>query len=98
MFNLTKEMLKILLVLSKDPAWPVFLREFKTIRDENVENALHFNPPKNDFNAKQRQDLFRGVAVALDVLYHAFDNPIALLEEIQLAERITEAQNMADSG
>lgn len=90
MFHLTPEMLKILMVLSKDPAWAVFMQEFKKIRDENVEDALHFTPDPADMNARDRQTLLRGVAVCLDVLCNSFTDPVTLLEEIVLIEK-TEA-------
>lgn len=87
MFHLTQEMLKILMVLTKDPAWAVFIREFKKIRDENVEGALHFFPDPSDMNAQERQTLLRGVAVCLDVLCNAFSDPVSLLEEIVIIEK-----------
>lgn len=97
MFNITSEMLKILLVLSKDPVWPVFIQEFKKIRDDNVENVLHFFPDPIDVNARDRQTLFRGVAVALDVLCNAFIDPISLLEEIKIVGKNEELKKESDS-
>jgi AAA+ ATPase superfamily predicted ATPase len=90
---MSANMLKILLILSKDPAWPTFIREFKQIRDDNMEQAVHYNPDPQDFNAKTRQDLFRGIAVCLDVLHNSFNDPVSLLEEINLAERMQKQEN-----
>lgn len=87
MFTLTEDMLKILINLGKSDGWPIFLGEFRKIRDENVANAIHFNPDALDANARERQTLLRGVAVCLDVLCNAFSDPITLLEDIKLVEK-----------
>lgn len=97
MFHLTEEMLKVLMTLNKAEAWPVFLKEFEKIRDDNVSTVIHFDPPRGDLNARTRQDLFRGVAVCLDVLYNAFKDPASILEEIKLIEKTAELQRLADS-
>jgi type II secretory pathway component PulM len=92
MFTLTQEMLKILLVLSKDSVWPIFIHEFKKIRDENVDDTIHFFPDLADVNARERQTLLRGIAVCLDVLYNAFLDPVSLLEDVKLVENTNQSQ------
>lgn len=87
MFHLTPNMFRILIILSKSEVWPQFLEEFKKIRDLKVEEAIHFDPAENDFNARDRQNLFRGMAVACDVFFQSFSDPIKLLEEVQIIEK-----------
>ena len=90
MFHITPNMLGILISLEKREDWQIFLKEFKQVRDEHVDESLHFVPNMEDFNARQRADILRGIALCLDVLYHAFEDPLKLLEEIRIIGKETE--------
>lgn len=93
MFHMTPNLLKILISLHSVDGWPAFLKELKKIRDDNIAQNIHFNPDPDDANAGERHAVFRGVAICLDVLYNAFTDPVALLEEIKLSEKTEEKKN-----
>lgn len=87
MFSLTSDLLKSITILQSSDqtrgAWIMFIRELQKIRDEHVSESLHFVPSSDDMNASSRKELLRGIAICLDVLVHAFENPMAILESTE---------------
>ena len=94
MFNVTADLLRSVLILSQaretSSAWTVFMRELGKIRDQHVSENLHFVPSPDDHNARTRKDILNGVAISLDILFHAFDNPLSLIEDINNAKKQAE--------
>jgi hypothetical protein len=87
MFNLTENMLKSILSLHNSQergAWVAFIQEMKRLRDDNLSEVLHFVPPRGDMNTRERQDVMRGITICLDVLSHAFEDPVSALEEVRI--------------
>lgn len=95
MFTLTAKFLMLLIELSKNPAWPAFVNEFKAVEQDIVDQALHFYPDANDFNAKERATLLRGAAIAVTVLANGFKDPIILLEDMKLIEKTEQLKNQS---
>jgi hypothetical protein len=93
MFTLTAKFLTLLIELSRNPAWPAFVNEFKNVEQDIIDQALHFYPDANDFNAKERATLLRGAAIAVTVLANGFKDPLNLLEDLKLIEKTEQLKN-----
>lgn len=91
MFNLTSDLLKSILSLQNADetrgSWIVFIRELEKIRDQHVSESLHYVPSWKDQNAQSRGELFRGIAVCLDVLTNALKDPMTILESREKTEK-----------
>ncbi len=70
--------------------WLTFLSEFSKLRDNHRDEAIHFIPSTDDANSREREDILRGIVIALDVLSHAFEDPLKLLEEVRIIGKETE--------
>ena len=94
MFNVTSEMLRTLWALQRHEQvgslWLTFIKEFEKLRDQHRDEAIHFIPSTDDVNSREREDILRGIAITLDVLCHAFEDPMKLLEEIRIIGEETE--------
>jgi len=101
MFNVTADFLKSILILSQSResagAWIVFLREMAKIRDQHVSENLHFIPSPDDFNANTRKNLLNGVAICMDVLCHALEDPNSLLEDLEKVTKEASKTQPSDS-
>jgi len=98
MFSITADLLKSILILSQSKetagAWAMFTRELGKIRDQHVSENLHFIPSSDDFNANTRKNILNGIAICLDVLAHAYDDPVSLLGDLEEAQK--EAEKRAE--
>ena len=94
MFEITSEMLRTLWALQGHEQvgglWLTFIKEFEKLRDQHRDESIHFIPSTDDFNSREREDILRGIVICLDVISHAFSDPLKLLEEIKIIEQQTE--------
>lgn len=87
MFKVSSELLKSIVTLRNNDetgAWNVFVNELSKLSQEMSNDILHSVPEREDFNGRMRFDVSRGIAIALDVLSHALQDPLRLLEDIEI--------------
>ncbi len=100
MFNVTADLLMSIVSLRSSTqtagSWTVFVKELGKIRDHWVSENLHFVPSADDVNADYRKNITNGIAICMDVLFNALNDPDTLLEDISLVKKEVAAQQKSN--
>lgn len=89
MFKVSAELLKSIVTLQSNDesgAWARLVNELDKLSKEMSNDIMHAVPEREDFNGRMRFDVSRGIAIGIDVLVHAFQDPVKLLEDVEIIE------------